>query len=74
MRADLFRRQPLCEVCEPLGRVRLATIRDHRVPLAEGGADDCGPGSNEQAICDECHDEKSLQEAIRGRMRAAGHG
>lgn len=66
LRAELFKRQPLCEVCERAGRVTLATIRDHRVPLAEGGADDRG---NEQAICRRCHEEKSLAEAVRGRQR-----
>lgn len=71
MRADLFRRKPMCEECERHGRVKLATQRDHKVPLAEGGADD---ETNEQALCDDCHEAKSLQEALRGRRRAAGHG
>lgn len=64
MRADLFSRQPTCEECARHGRVRLATQRDHKVPLAEGGADD---RSNEQALCDECHEAKSLAEALRAR-------
>ena len=66
MRAALFQRHPLCEVCEPAGRVELATIRDHRIPLSEGGADDI---TNEQAICATCHEAKSLAEALRGRRR-----
>lgn len=64
MREALFARQPLCEMCSRLGLVALATIRDHRVPLAEGGADD---ETNEQALCDPCHDAKSLAERLRGR-------
>lgn len=64
MRANLFSRHPLCEPCEAAGRVTIATIRDHRIPLAEGGADD---ETNEQAICKACHTEKSLAEALRGR-------
>lgn len=64
MRADLFKRQPLCELCSVLGLVALATVRDHRIPLAEGGPDDV---SNEQALCDPCHDAKSLAERLRGR-------
>ena len=71
MRQALFQRQPLCEICEQAGRVRLATQRDHRIPLAEGGQDD---ESNEQALCDECHEAKSLQERLRGQRRAAGGG
>jgi 5-methylcytosine-specific restriction protein A len=69
LRADLFMRKPLCEECERHGRVTLVTQRDHRVPLAEGGADDA---SNEQALCKPCHEAKSLQEALRGRRRSSG--
>ena len=70
MRADLFRRQPLCEPCHEAGRVTLATIRDHRIPLAEGGADDV---TNEQAICDDCHSIKTKAESARGVRRAWGN-
>lgn len=66
MRASLFRRNPLCVMCAEQGRVTLATQRDHTVPLAEGGADD---PSNEQGLCEPCHDQKSKQEALRGRQR-----
>jgi len=70
-RQALFMRQPLCEGCEEQGRVRLATQRDHRIPLAEGGLDD---ESNEQALCDECHAAKSEAERRRGLSRSAGVG
>ena len=66
MRADLFRRKPLCAECERNGRVTLATQRDHIVPLAEGGLDD---HTNEQGLCESCHDTKSATEAARGRRR-----
>jgi len=69
MRADLFQRDPLCAECSRHGRVTLATQRDHIKPLAEGGADD---ETNEQGLCDDCHEEKSLAEALRGRRRSAG--
>ncbi len=46
MREALFKRQPLCEECERMGVATEATIRDHRIPLAEGGLDD---ETNEQA-------------------------
>lgn len=64
MRAALFARQPLCEECERAGRVTVATQRDHRIPLAEGGADD---ERNEQALCDACHELKSHAESVRAR-------
>lgn len=69
VRADLFRRNPLCVECKRNGRVTLATQRDHIIPLAEGGPDD---ETNEQGLCDDCHDAKSAAEATRGRSRARG--
>lgn len=67
MRADLFRRKPLCVECQRLGRVTLATQRDHIMPLAEGGLDD---SDNEQGLCEPCHEVKSLAESLRGRRRS----
>ena len=63
-RARLFARDPLCAECTKHNRVRLATQRDHIIPLAEGGADD---ETNEQGLCDECHLAKTLREAARAR-------
>lgn len=64
MRADLFTREPLCAECKKHGRITPATQRDHVIPLAEGGADD---ETNEQGLCDACHEIKSLAEAQRAR-------
>lgn len=69
-RADLFRRKPMCEMCEATGRVTVATIRDHRIPLAEGGADD---ETNEQSLCEDCHAIKTKAESARGVRRAWGN-
>jgi len=66
-RTRLFQRQPFCEPCLQRGVLTLATIRDHRVPLAEGGDE---TEQNEQAICSRCHDEKTQQESQRARARA----
>ncbi len=52
--------------CEALGRVTLATIADHAIPLAEGGKDD---ESNLRGICAECHKAKTQDEATRGARR-----
>ncbi len=62
MRARLFARYPFCVVCIT-GR---ATIRDHTIPLAEGGRDDA---SNEQALCRRCSDAKTRTESARGMRR-----
>jgi 5-methylcytosine-specific restriction protein A len=48
-----------------------ATIVDHVIPLAEGGADDW---TNLRPICDPCNREKVTEEAARGRARRAESG
>lgn len=65
-REQLFREQPLCRMCEAAGRVTLATVRDHIVPLAEGGQD---VPENTQGLCAACSDEKSRGERLRGSQR-----
>jgi 5-methylcytosine-specific restriction enzyme A len=69
LRQELFRRQPLCVECERQGRVSLAVVRDHIVPLAEGGKD---TEDNAQGLCNPCHDEKSLGERLRAQRRSRG--
>lgn len=66
MRDRLFSRQPLCVLCLKAGRTAIATIRDHIIPLEEGGQDN---EANEQAICADCHRVKTQAEALRGRER-----
>ena len=66
-RAALFARQPWCVECLKNGTRTRATIRDHTIPLAEGGRDDA---TNEQALCRLCSDRKSHGEAQRGVRRA----
>jgi 5-methylcytosine-specific restriction protein A len=44
----------------------VATIRDHVIPLTEGGLDE---EANIQAICAACHTAKTVREATRGRAR-----
>lgn len=63
LRQALFSREPLCRECAKLGLVTLATLRDHIVPLAEGGTD---TEDNEQPLCGACHDLKTQGEAKRG--------
>jgi len=66
LRARLFAAEPFCRLCKAQGRRRLATIRDHIVPLAEGGTDE---PSNVQPLCAACSDDKTRAEAKRGRQR-----
>jgi 5-methylcytosine-specific restriction protein A len=60
LRHDLFRAQPFCVHCG----VAVATIRDHIVPLCDGGLD---VASNTQALCAVCHDAKTTLESNRHR-------
>ena len=64
-RLELYVRDPCCAHC---GIVMMPGnwIRDHIVPLAEGGED---IESNTQGLCRACSDRKSHQEAARGRAR-----
>lgn len=65
-RKALFAREPLCRPCASMGRVTAAVIRDHIVPLSEGGTEDV---SNEQPICSSCHRAKTAEESARGVAR-----
>lgn len=66
-RKRLFAEQPLCVMCLARGVVRVATERDHIVPIAEGGPDE---RENTQALCSECNQVKGQSEAVRGRARS----
>jgi len=67
LRAELFAAHRWCVLCLAEGRQTRATIRDHIVPLAEGGLDDA---SNVQAICLDCSDLKTEGESKRGIQRS----
>jgi len=49
--------------------VTLATLRDHITSLEENGSDS---DDNVQGLCHDCHEEKTLAEALRGRLKWAG--
>ena len=69
-RERLFSRAPLCAECQRQGRVRVATERDHIVPLAEfTGAGDPDGDDNVQGLCAECHEAKRKVESARGQAR-----
>nr|WP_300312778.1 HNH endonuclease [Halomonas sp.] len=60
----LKRDKGLCQPCWRAGRVTPATEVDHIVNLASGGD---GSDANLEAICEPCHQVKTLSEARRGR-------
>lgn len=65
LRVQLLALQPYCASC---GRILSPSsfVRDHIVPLAEGGQDIT---ANTQALCLACSEAKSQAEAARGRTR-----
>lgn len=66
IRNRFLRSNPLCAECLKNGVYTLATIRDHIVSLAEGGQD---TEENTQALCIECHNKKTQEEARRGMKK-----
>lgn len=64
LRASKLRSQPYCQ---HIGCHRLATEVDHILPLAEGG--DQYAWSNLQSLCHQHHQQKSTQDAMRGKTR-----
>lgn len=67
-RVALLRENPFCVDCgTPL--FNDTAIRDHEVPLAEGGAD---TRENTRLMCVACHDRKSEAERLRGRGLTRG--
>jgi 5-methylcytosine-specific restriction protein A len=54
----------LCQPCLDRGLVTVANAVDHVVPKAQGGSDD---ESNLQAICNDCHQTKTVAEALGAR-------
>lgn len=67
LRNQLFNQQPLCVRCQAEGRVTIAVIRDHIVPLTEGGLD---VEVNTQGLCGPCSDAKTQAESARGVLRS----
>jgi len=64
LRKKLYAEEPYCRACQ---RLLLDNwIRDHIVPLAEGGTD---APDNIQPLCKSCSDVKTQAEAKRGTQR-----
>lgn len=59
LRERRLRNEPLCRMCKDEGRVTLATVPDHIVPLAKGGEDE---DTNIRCLCSEHHDQVTREE------------
>lgn len=65
----LARTDGLCEMCLEEDRVTIATVVDHKTPLALGGSDD---DENTRNLCDPHHDQVTSEqfghaEPIKGK-------
>jgi len=58
-----------CALCAQPFRSLDEMIRDHIVPLAEGGQEDPSNQTNVQPLCKTCSDRKTREEARRGVKR-----
>jgi 5-methylcytosine-specific restriction protein A len=61
----LWVKDPRCQVCHRVVAPH-AMIRDHIIPLAEGGQDN---ETNEQILCFDCSRTKTAEESRRGCAR-----
>ena len=68
-KAILNRDCGLCQVCIAQGRLTVATEVDHITQIADGGTDDY---DNLQAICHDCHADKTARENGKRRRVAIG--
>ena len=69
IRAQTLYQYPLCVKCESKGRITAATEVDHVIPLHQGGTDDF---DNLQALCHDCHAEKTATEQGKRRRQEIG--
>ena len=68
-KAILSRDCGLCQVCKAKGKLTVATEVDHIAQIADGGTDDY---CNLQAICHQCHADKTARENGKRRRVAIG--
>ena len=65
LRAAVLRESPLCLTCKVHGRLVLAGVVDHVVPLKDGGAR--FDRANLQPLCVACHNRKTARETAGRR-------
>ncbi len=61
----MLRESPLCLTCKAHGRLVLAAVVDHVVPLKDGGAR--FDRANLQPLCVGCHNRKTARETAGRR-------
>lgn len=65
LREHMLRAEPLCRMCQALGRLTPATVVDHIVPIREAPERRLDQ-SNLQCLCKGCHDSLKQQQERKG--------
>jgi 5-methylcytosine-specific restriction protein A len=68
----LARSNYLCEHCRAKGRVRIATVVNHKLPLAHGGEDTDENTENLCAGCDEIETARVFGTRVKRRISVDG--
>lgn len=71
VRALVLAENPLCVMCEKLGRVTAATVVDHKIRIKER-PDLRLDRDNFQPLCKSCHDGAAQSRDRRGYMKGVG--
>ncbi len=59
LRRSRLETEPLCRDCGQRGRITVATVPDHIIPLALGGSD---TDDNIRCLCETCHDRRTREQ------------
>lgn len=72
IRQQVFREQPFCNgfYCAGSKVKTMVEVLDHIVALSQGGTND---RENLQGLCKRCHDKKTAQESMAGRLAATNY-
>jgi 5-methylcytosine-specific restriction protein A len=63
LRKRRLQAEPLCRDCMAEGRVTIATVPDHIIPLAQGGVEDGQvTGPNLRCLCQACHLKRTAEQ------------
>lgn len=70
LRRLVLTENPLCAMCERMGKVTAATMVDHIVPISKGGQ--FWDRQNLQGLCTHCHKVKTNKEISKRNKGGAG--
>ena len=62
-RAWYIKCNPVCVMCKAAGRVTVANVVDHIIPVKNGGA--LLSEDNVQSLCAACHNRKGAQDRVK---------